>query len=78
MSDERAPLEPDDPRHGTPNGYTNYACRCRECKAAWSAYPARQAAQEKWRVKAGVVSAPEVRKRRERRGADTPVPEGTT
>lgn len=25
---------PDDPRHGTVNGYTNLACRCDPCKAA--------------------------------------------
>lgn len=29
-----AGLPPGDPRHGTPNGYTNYRCRCDECKAA--------------------------------------------
>lgn len=23
-----------DPRHGTPNGYTNYACRCPDCRGA--------------------------------------------
>lgn len=30
----RPPLQPDDPRHGTGNGYTNYGCRCAPCKAA--------------------------------------------
>lgn len=25
---------PDDPQHGTDNGYTNYGCRCDRCKAA--------------------------------------------
>jgi hypothetical protein len=27
-------LEPDDPRHGTANGYTNLYCRCDRCKEA--------------------------------------------
>lgn len=27
-------LAPDDPRHGTPNGYNNHNCRCDDCKAA--------------------------------------------
>lgn len=27
-------LAPDDPRHGTTNGYTNYRCRCDRCKDA--------------------------------------------
>lgn len=27
-------LAPDDPRHGTENGYTNYECRCQRCRAA--------------------------------------------
>lgn len=35
----RTPLPPDDPRHGTWNGYCNYACRCDPCKAAGAAYP---------------------------------------
>jgi hypothetical protein len=26
-------LSPDDPRHGTLNGYANYGCRCDRCKA---------------------------------------------
>lgn len=37
---------PDDPRHGSPNGYVNLGCRCDSCKAAWSAYgAARRAAR---------------------------------
>jgi hypothetical protein len=24
--------------HGTPNGYSNYRCRCDECRAAWASY----------------------------------------
>jgi hypothetical protein len=28
------PLAPDDPRHGTVNGYNNLWCRCEACKAA--------------------------------------------
>lgn len=31
-------LAPDDPRHGTINGYGNLACRCDACKAANAAY----------------------------------------
>lgn len=27
-------LAPDDPRHGTENGYANYSCRCQRCCAA--------------------------------------------
>ena len=30
----RKGLKPDDPRHGTPNGYTNHYCRCNKCKEA--------------------------------------------
>lgn len=31
----RGPLvTPDDPRHGTVNGYSNHGCRCRACKDA--------------------------------------------
>lgn len=29
-------LPANDPRHGTPNGYTNYGCRCEPCRAAGS------------------------------------------
>lgn len=31
-------LEPDDPRHGTYNGYHNYRCRCRPCTQAHTDY----------------------------------------
>jgi hypothetical protein len=27
-----------EPWHGTTGGYTNHACRCRRCSAAWSEY----------------------------------------
>ena len=27
-------LEPDDPRHGTYNGYINLGCRCEPCREA--------------------------------------------
>lgn len=27
-------LAPNDPRHGTSNGYQNYSCRCADCCAA--------------------------------------------
>lgn len=26
----------DDPRHGTLDGYTNWMCRCEECREAWA------------------------------------------
>lgn len=32
------PLAPDDPRHGTPNGYNNHKCRCARCTKAWGEY----------------------------------------
>lgn len=33
---------PDDPRHGTVNGYSNQKCRCERCTEAWTvAYRAR-------------------------------------
>lgn len=31
-------LPPEDPRHGTLNGYSNYGCKCEGCKAAGKAY----------------------------------------
>ena len=30
-------LAPDDPRHGTVNGYSNLDCRCQRCRDAWAA-----------------------------------------
>jgi hypothetical protein len=33
MSNKR-PLAPDDPRHGTANGYGNLGCRCDACREA--------------------------------------------
>lgn len=27
---------PDDPRHGTVNGYSNHKCRCDRCRANWT------------------------------------------
>lgn len=35
-----AELEPDDPRHGTLNGYNNLECRCRACCSANTQYHA--------------------------------------
>lgn len=32
--DDAQPLSPDDPRHGTQNGYGNLGCRCDRCKEA--------------------------------------------
>lgn len=31
-------MTPDDPRHGTFNGYANLKCRCVECRAANTVY----------------------------------------
>lgn len=31
-------LSPNDPRHGTANGYANYDCRCDGCRKAWAEY----------------------------------------
>ncbi len=31
-------IAPDDPRHGTTNGYTNLRCRCDACRKAWADY----------------------------------------
>lgn len=31
-------LAPDDPRHGTTNGYANLKCRCERCRRAWADY----------------------------------------
>jgi len=28
------PLTPDDPRHGSANGYRHFGCRCERCRAA--------------------------------------------
>lgn len=30
-------MAPDDPRHGTVNGYVNLKCRCQPCRDAWAA-----------------------------------------
>ena len=35
-------MNPDDPRHGTDNGYINLGCRCDKCKAAKAARNARE------------------------------------
>lgn len=32
----RGTLDDDDYRHGTTNGYSNYACRCEPCTDAWA------------------------------------------
>jgi hypothetical protein len=31
-------MKPDDPRHGTANGYDNLGCRCPPCTSAWADY----------------------------------------
>ena len=40
----RFQADPNDPRHGTPNGYGNLQCRCDLCRAAWAASQRQQAA----------------------------------
>lgn len=62
-------LAPGDARHGSTNGYWNFDCRCRRCRAAHSVYKkryrvrlaarvqrSREAAQPGGRVVAGVVT----------------------
>jgi hypothetical protein len=44
-------LEPDDPRHGTLNGYTNLGCRCEKCRAARAEYMRLY-----WRSRPGIRS----------------------
>jgi len=36
------PLAPNDPRHGTVNGYSNCFCRCERCRAVWRRYIQRK------------------------------------
>ena len=43
----RPPLPVGDPRHGTHNGYNNYACRCDPCLAAGSALNRQQRLRRK-------------------------------
>ena len=38
FEEHRLAMRPDDPRHGTANGYSNLGCRCSECCAAQTAY----------------------------------------
>jgi hypothetical protein len=37
-------IPPDDPRHGTLNGYSNLKCRCQPCREAWASYCQRRKA----------------------------------
>lgn len=43
----RRTLTPGDPRHGTPNAYTNYGCRCLLCSQAFVPINARGRARRK-------------------------------
>jgi hypothetical protein len=45
-------LTPDDPRHGTNNGYGNHGCRCDPCRTANNAY--QRATYERLREKRGI------------------------
>lgn len=47
-----------DPRHGTPNGYTNHGCRCAPCKTAWAAEFKRMAENRAARLAADPTLAP--------------------
>jgi hypothetical protein len=42
-------LPPDDPRHGTVGGYTNWSCRCRACCEAHSADHLASGVQDRYR-----------------------------
>lgn len=50
------PLKPGDPRHGTNNGYQNYACRCDPCRAAHYEYHKGRGYGERYRRRLGMVS----------------------
>jgi len=47
-------LAPDDPRHGTNNGYVNHGCRCEPCHEANKAYQrSRNHLKNEWRWRTG-------------------------
>ena len=46
-------LVPEDPRHGTANGYHNHKCRCERCKTAWNAYCKMRRQARKTRPRVG-------------------------
>lgn len=50
-------MTPDDPRHGTANGYGNLKCRCDACREAWRQYEPSRAAQERYRRRLGMQPA---------------------
>lgn len=64
----RAGLAPDDPRHGTANGYLNYGCRCDACKDAGAAYNSADARRQR-RSGHRELSHPSPSPREERRAA---------
>jgi hypothetical protein len=35
---DKCKLSLNDKRHGTPTGYSNGRCRCKECRDSWSVY----------------------------------------
>lgn len=43
----RIAKNPNDPAHGTPNGYTNYQCHCLRCKRAHAKDHQRYRAQRR-------------------------------
>lgn len=51
--------DPDDPRHGTPNGYINGKCRCDRCLPVGRAYH-RKATREAHDRRAGIPVPDEV------------------
>lgn len=44
------PLHPEDPRHGTVNGYNNLGCRCADCKTAWTEFCKRRRQERRERL----------------------------
>jgi hypothetical protein len=40
-------LAPDDHRHGTTNGYSNWKCKCPLCRRAWADYVAVRARERR-------------------------------
>jgi hypothetical protein len=57
----KQPLSPDDPRHGTHNGYANWKCRCEPCLEAAREYRkanSRAEYQREWRRKRREASTP--------------------
>ena len=50
-------MSPDDPRHGTVNGYINRECRCGACREAWRLYEPARLSRERYRRRMGMQPA---------------------